>query len=83
MRLPSTWLRFALLLLLGLLLAAGFTRWQKPVANSLTLAPPLPQDEYIQVYFNHSPAAAYTEPYRPQTRLGDDLEQVIVDAIAT
>lgn len=83
MRLPSGWLRFALLLLLGLLLAAGFTRWQNTSADSLSLVPPLPQDELIQVYFNHSPAAVYTEPYRQQTRQGDDLEQVIVEAIAT
>lgn len=83
MRLPSIWLRFALLLLLSLLLAVGFTRWQKTSADSLSLVPPLPQDELIQVYFNHSPAAVYTEPYRQQTRQGDDLEQVIVDAIAT
>lgn len=41
----------------------------------------LPQDERIQVYLNQNPAVDYTEPYRQQTRLGDDLEQVIVDAI--
>ena len=82
MRLPAIWLRFVLLLFLGLLLTVGIARWHRPVAVSLDLAPALPQDQLIQVYFNHSPAAAYTEPYRQQTRLGDDLEQVILDAIA-
>jgi phosphatidylserine/phosphatidylglycerophosphate/cardiolipin synthase-like enzyme len=36
----------------------------------------------IQVYTNHEPASRYTEPYRKQTRDGDDLEQIIVDTIA-
>jgi phosphatidylserine/phosphatidylglycerophosphate/cardiolipin synthase-like enzyme len=47
------------------------------------LLEPLPQDPQIQVYFNHSEASAYTEPYRQQYRLGDDLEQVVVQEIAS
>jgi competence ComEA-like helix-hairpin-helix protein len=43
---------------------------------------PLPQDPYVQVYFNHEPSSEYTEPYRHQTRAGDDLEEKIVEAIA-
>jgi len=42
---------------------------------------PLPQDLLVQVYFNHSESSEYKEPYRQQTRLGDDLEKQIVDAI--
>ncbi|MEH2127907.1 DUF655 domain-containing protein [Nostoc sp.] len=42
---------------------------------------PLPQDPLIQVYFNHSESSEYQEAYRQQTRLGDDLEKQIVDAI--
>ncbi|MBV9390077.1 MAG: phosphatidylserine/phosphatidylglycerophosphate/cardiolipin synthase family protein [Chroococcidiopsidaceae cyanobacterium CP_BM_ER_R8_30] len=42
---------------------------------------PLPQDPLIQVYFNHEPSVEYTEPYRHQTRRGDDLEQEIIDTI--
>jgi competence ComEA-like helix-hairpin-helix protein len=42
---------------------------------------PLPQDPLIQVYFNHSESSEYKETYRQQTRLGDDLEKQIVDAI--
>jgi phosphatidylserine/phosphatidylglycerophosphate/cardiolipin synthase-like enzyme len=44
---------------------------------------PLPQDPLIQVYFNHSQASSYVEPYRGQERLGDDLEQVMIEAIAS
>ncbi|MBD1882019.1 helix-hairpin-helix domain-containing protein [Coleofasciculus sp. FACHB-T130] len=44
---------------------------------------PLPQDPFVQVYFNHAQTAEYTEPYRQQRRQGDDLEQQIVDAIAS
>lgn len=44
---------------------------------------PLPQDSLVQAYFNHEPSAEYTEPYRQQTRPGDDLEQIIIEAIAS
>lgn len=44
---------------------------------------PLPQDPFVKVYFNHAESAEYREPYRKQTRSGDDLEQLIVDAIAS
>ncbi len=47
------------------------------------LLDPLPQDATIQVYFNQSQASVYTDPYRQQERLGDDLEQVLVEAIAS
>ncbi|MEA5514349.1 DUF655 domain-containing protein [Nodularia sp. UHCC 0506] len=42
----------------------------------------LPQDPLVQVYFNHSQASEYKEPYRQQTRLGDNLEQQIIDTIS-
>ena len=42
---------------------------------------PLPQDPLVQVYFNHSESSEYQEAYRQQTRLGDDLEKQIIDAI--
>nr|WP_228038215.1 phospholipase D-like domain-containing protein [Nodosilinea sp. LEGE 06152] len=44
---------------------------------------PLPQDPYIRAYFNQNQAATYTDPYRHITRHGDNLEQVVIDAIAT
>ncbi|MEX0272639.1 phospholipase D-like domain-containing protein [Leptolyngbyaceae cyanobacterium UHCC 1019] len=44
---------------------------------------PLPQDPQIQVYSNHEPASSYTEPYRLITRDGDNLEQIMIDAISS
>lgn len=41
----------------------------------------LEQDALIQVYFNHSEASVYPEPYRQSLRFGDNLEQVIIDTI--
>ncbi len=87
MRLLSiNWVRFTILLLLGLLLFLGFTLWRQssaPAPASPTLSAPLPQDPLIQAYFNHAQSASYTEPYRHQQRLGDDLESMVVEAIAT
>ncbi|MBF2064202.1 MAG: DUF655 domain-containing protein [Calothrix sp. C42_A2020_038] len=42
---------------------------------------PLPQDPFIQVYFNHSETSEYQEAYRDKKRLGDDLEKQIVDTV--
>ncbi len=44
---------------------------------------PLPQDNLIQVYFNHnySKGADYIEPYRKIKRMGDNLEQIIIEQI--
>ncbi|TVP62341.1 MAG: competence protein ComE [Leptolyngbya sp. LCM1.Bin17] len=66
----------------GLLLVLGISRQFHSEATLDTLDP-LPQDPYIQVYFNQNQAAFYTDPYRQITRHGDDLEQVLVDAIAS
>jgi len=44
---------------------------------------PLPQDQYIQVFMNHDAALTYEEPYRHYVRDGANLEQVIIDTIAT
>ena len=43
----------------------------------------LPQDRFIQVYFNHrSDNSSYLDPYRNIERSGDNLESIIVEAIA-
>ncbi|MBE9179855.1 competence protein ComE [Oculatella sp. LEGE 06141] len=76
------WVGVGVLLGLGAVLCLGISS-RKQSAALTPLLEPLPQDPLIQVYFNHSQAAAYTEPYRQQERLGDDLEQVVVEAIAT
>ena len=43
----------------------------------------LPQDEFIQVYFNHLEAkgATYTDPYRNIKRSGDNLEAILIEEI--
>lgn len=73
-----------LAVLLALLLGGRFFPEKKPIPS--TLKPPLetlPQDPLIQAYFNQSQASVYTEPYRQQTRFGDDLEQILIDSIKT
>jgi competence ComEA-like helix-hairpin-helix protein len=64
-------------LLLALMLA---TFQQKHSPNQ---PPALPQDPLVQVYFNHTESSKYQEPYRHQIRPGEDLEQKIVEAIAS
>lgn len=59
----------------------GCQRCQSPI-NQTKRLPPLPQDPFVQVYFNQNQAAEYEEPYRQQQRFGDDLEQIIVEMIA-
>lgn len=66
----------------GLLLFVGVSSQFHSEATLPTLDP-LPQDPYIQAYFNQNQAAIYTDPYRHITRHGDDLEQVVIEAIAT
>jgi len=81
MRLPlSIWFRLGLLFLLGLLLFLGIALRRQSVAVPPGLEP-LPQDPVIQVYFNHSQTASYTDPYRQRQRPGDDLEAQIVEVI--
>lgn len=79
--------RWGLVILMGLLFAGGLfwvVRWQWVVhardEQTEALAP-LPQDPFIQVFFNQAQTAHYTEPYRGIERPGDDLEQVIIAAI--
>lgn len=81
-RFSLRWVRGVALFGLGILLVLCLTLKQKIPAFHAPLAP-LPQDPLIQAYFNHSQASFYTEPYRHQQRLGDDLEQMIVETIAS
>lgn len=83
MRLPSSlWFRLGLLFLLGLLLFLGFALRRQSSAI-LPLLEPLPQDPLVQVYFNHSQASSYVDPYHQRQRPGDDLEEQIVAAIGS
>lgn len=66
----------------GILILTITFQYCSPQTSRFSTVDPLPQDPNIQVYFNQSRAAVYTDPYRHIKRYGDDLEQVIVDAIA-
>lgn len=74
----------ALIALLFLILcgsfATKFLRKEAPVKPS-SVVPVLPQDPLIQAYFNQSNDSRYTEPYREQTRKGDNLEEQIIKSI--
>ncbi len=73
---------------LAVLVAVGFAYCQfmkqKQNSESMPLSSTpraLPQNPPLQIYFNQSIASSYTEPYREQTRNGDDLEAQIVKSI--
>ncbi len=75
--------RWILLFAIGLILTIGSSLWRINAAPA-PLAPalnPLPQDSYVQAFFNQSEASVYTDPYRHIERYGDNLEQVIISAI--
>ncbi|MEG3880934.1 phospholipase D-like domain-containing protein [Microcoleus sp. herbarium7] len=74
--------RFSWFLLVTINLAACGQQ-QKDLQNLPPSLTPLPQDPLLQVYFNQSLTSSYTEPYRLQTRPGDDLEKLVAEAIAT
>lgn len=69
-----------LLLTIGLAFCGQQEEEQPQLSPNLI---PLPQDPLLQVYFNQSLTSSYTEPYRQQTRAGDDLEKLVMDAIAS
>ncbi len=69
-----------LLLIFGGIFATKFIPKKASVVPSPAV-PVLPQDPLLQVYFNQSNASSYTEPYRQQTRTGDNLEESIAAAI--
>ncbi len=73
--------RFLVLLLLGLGLVVYAVSQLPRSALRIQKLSPLPQYPLIQVYMNHSQAQTYTDPYRNITREGEDLEQIMVDAI--
>ncbi|MEM9922438.1 MAG: DUF655 domain-containing protein [Cyanobacteria bacterium P01_D01_bin.50] len=63
------------------LLIFSLTGCQQSKSDNQTLKA-LPQDSFIQVYFNHSQTSEYREPYRDRIRKGDNLEQIIIDTIS-
>ncbi|NJK66799.1 MAG: DUF655 domain-containing protein [Microcoleus sp. CSU_2_2] len=75
-----TLLRLCCPALLAMCLAACGQK-QQDVQNLALSQTPLPQDPLLQIYFNQSLTSSYTEPYRQQTRPGDDLEKLIAEAL--
>jgi phosphatidylserine/phosphatidylglycerophosphate/cardiolipin synthase-like enzyme len=67
---------FILFLILGLALVSSFRLF--PQSKSLK---PLPQDPAVQIYFNHNQTSKYQDPYRHFIRLGDNLEQQMIEVI--
>jgi phosphatidylserine/phosphatidylglycerophosphate/cardiolipin synthase-like enzyme len=59
----------------------GYWFWLRPQSGSADNLPLLPQDESIQIYFNHDRTVGFTEPYRQKTRRGADLAAKIIAAI--
>lgn len=77
----SKQLCYGALFLSGLLFVILAFSWNQRANLQVHQLAPLPQHPYIQVYFNQNLATSYKEPYRHQTRPGDNLEQIIVDQI--
>ncbi len=71
------------LVILAVVVAIGY--WLGPqdqeLEPDLKTIPPLPQHPQIQVAFNHSREAVYTDPYRLIKRYGYDLEDRVIDEI--
>lgn len=81
--LKSKWLRFVGLLILGGLIFWGLSLGNTKTPASVALLEPLPQDPQIQVYFNYAQSSRYINPYTQQERLGDNLEQILLNGIAS
>lgn len=84
-RWKSPWARLIkvlLLVLLSLLAALALRSCRTTGQTPLRRPAPLPQDPSIQVFFNQSESSEYRDPYGGPLRAGDDLEGVIVGAIA-
>lgn len=72
---------------------AALLIWRGMRSPLSELPPPLPQHGTIQAYFNHAESFRYAHPYRErlrqgqlrqdQLRPGNNLEQIIIEAIAS
>jgi phosphatidylserine/phosphatidylglycerophosphate/cardiolipin synthase-like enzyme len=56
----------------------GYWLWPRTQAGNSVNLPKLPQDESIQVYFNHDRSTEFIEPYRQKTRRGEDLAAKLI-----
>jgi phosphatidylserine/phosphatidylglycerophosphate/cardiolipin synthase-like enzyme len=66
---------------IGVALFCGYLFWSRSQTQAQERLPLLPQDESIQVYFNHDRSVNFTEVYRQKTRPGKDLGAKLMEAI--
>jgi phosphatidylserine/phosphatidylglycerophosphate/cardiolipin synthase-like enzyme len=66
---------------ISLTIFCGYWFWFRPQSGMQASLPSLPQDDSIQVYFNHDRAVEFTEPYRHKTRKGEDLAAKLITTI--
>jgi hypothetical protein len=59
----------------------GYWFWLQFQTSGQAQLPSLPQDESVQVYFNHDRSVNFTEPYRQKTRQGTDFAAKLIAAI--
>jgi phosphatidylserine/phosphatidylglycerophosphate/cardiolipin synthase-like enzyme len=59
----------------------GYWFWLRSQSGTQAYLPSLPQDELVQVYFNHDRSVEFTEPFRRKTRRGADLAAKLIVAI--
>jgi phosphatidylserine/phosphatidylglycerophosphate/cardiolipin synthase-like enzyme len=59
----------------------GSLFWFRSISKIPERLPPLPQDESIQVYFNHGRSGNFTELYRQKNRQGTDLGAKLIESI--
>jgi phosphatidylserine/phosphatidylglycerophosphate/cardiolipin synthase-like enzyme len=65
----------------GVAIFCGYLFWFRSQPKLAERLPSLPQDESIQVYFNHDRSVNFTELYRQKTRQGTDLGAKLITAI--
>ncbi len=65
----------------GVAIFCGYFFWFRSSAETAERLPPLPQDESIQVYFNHDRSGNFTELYRQKNRQGTDLGAKLIESI--
>jgi phosphatidylserine/phosphatidylglycerophosphate/cardiolipin synthase-like enzyme len=66
---------------IGVVIFCGYWFLFRSATTIEAKIPPLPQDDSIQVYFNHDRSVEFTEPYRHKTRRGKDLAKQLIFAI--
>jgi phosphatidylserine/phosphatidylglycerophosphate/cardiolipin synthase-like enzyme len=66
---------------ISVVILCGYLFWFRSQPKTPERLPPLPQDESIQVYFNHDRSRNFTELYRQKNRRGTDLGAKLIESI--